>query len=112
MNNPENIRRFLDVGGGDCPFPLDRLDETWVAWHHAKAFLAILCDYLRQGKPSFESLGREALKRWVNRKHDLDYLISLAYADAIATNETTGEMAHYCRWMYGSTRRCIAVADV
>ena len=24
---------------------------------HAKAFLAILCDYIRQGKPSFEVLG-------------------------------------------------------
>jgi hypothetical protein len=58
-------------------FPLDRLDATWAAWHHAKAFLAILGDYFRQGKPLFEALGREARKRWVNRKHDLDYLVSL-----------------------------------
>lgn len=112
VNHEENIRRFLDVSGGKAPFPMERLDTTWVAWHHAKAFLAILCDYIRQGKPSFEVLGAGASKRWINRKHDLDYLVSLAFADAIATNETAGEMAHYCRWMYGDAKPCIALANV
>ena len=49
----------------------------------------------------------KAKKKAVNSKHDLDYLVSLSFADAIASNETRGMMSYLCRWMFGDTRQFI-----
>jgi hypothetical protein len=110
VNNPENVRKL--IGLGDPVFVGARIDDKWVAWHHYKAFLAVLCDYLRQGQPVFAELGEGAKKRWVNIKHDLDYLISLAFADGIASGETAGEQFHYRRWMYGDSKTFISVQSL
>ena len=37
----------------------------------------------------------------INVKHDLDYLILLAFADAIASRETKEELFYYRRWIFG-----------
>ncbi len=49
---------------------------------------------------------------FLNRKHDLDYAVSLAFADGIASNETAGDMARFVRWMYGNAKLFLAVNDV
>ena len=106
--NSENIRRWMRDGSSPCPFPAERVNEGWIAWHHYKATLAAICELLRQGSPSFENLAQPAQNRWINRKHDLDYLITLSRADAIATAETAGEMYHFCRWMYRDSKTLIS----
>jgi hypothetical protein len=57
----------------------------------------------------FADLPEGARKRWVNIKHDLDYLISLAFADGIASGETSGEQFHYRRWLYGDRKAFVSV---
>ncbi|MFQ5687360.1 MAG: hypothetical protein ACE5GV_11955 [Candidatus Scalindua sp.] len=37
-----------------------------------------------------------------------DYVISLAFADALATNETKGELSRYVDWMYGTSKKVIS----
>jgi hypothetical protein len=110
VNNRENVTRLLGIG--EPILALAGVDENWVTWHHYKAFLAVFCDYLRQGQPVFAKLPDKARKRWINIKHDLDYLISLALADGIASGETSGEQFHYRRWMYGDTKRFISVRSL
>ena len=56
----------------------------------------MLCDCQRRDK-----IPEKGLKRLNNLKHDLDYLVSLAFADAIASCETKGEMSYYRLWMFG-----------
>jgi hypothetical protein len=111
VNDLETIRRCMRDGTSPCPFPAERVDQTWLAWHHYKGMLAFLCEYLRQGSPRFEDLAANVQHRWINRKHDLDYLISLSRADGLATNETAGEMYHFCRWMYAETKVFIPLRD-
>ena len=60
---------------------------------NSKSLFAVHFDRQRRNKPFEKSL--------TNTKHDLDYLISLAFADAIASREATGEMSYYRRWMFG-----------
>ena len=110
VNNVENIRTLMS-GGPPVPSPAD-VDDTWVTWHHYKAFLAMFCDWLRRDAPdSFEDLSDKAKKRWINIKHDLEYLVSLAFADAIASGETQGEQSYYRRWMFGDTKPLITFTD-
>lgn len=111
VSDPAIIRRWMRDGTNPCPFPVDLVDQKWLAWYHYQAILAFLCEYLRQDSPRFEDLLPEAQHRWINRKHDLDYLISLSRADGLATNETTGEMYHFCLWMYGETKALISPRD-
>jgi len=87
----------------------DRVYPTWIAWHHYKSYIAFLCEYLRlNGTTEFNKLPASTQKKWINRKHDLDYVISLAFADALATNETAGELSRYAKWMYGTSKQLIS----
>ncbi|MCK6469037.1 MAG: hypothetical protein L6Q53_12690 [Candidatus Brocadia sinica] len=84
------------------------VNVQWVAWHHYKSFIAFFCEYLRLNETNdFSKLPTLTQKKWINRKHDLDYVVSLAFADAIATNESKGELSRYVRWMYGSSKKLI-----
>ena len=89
INNPENIRSEMQ----DFVKNPNEADGNWVIWHLYKSLFAVHFDRQRRNKPFEKSL--------TNTKHDLDYLISLAFADAIASRETTGEMSYYRRWMFG-----------
>ncbi len=89
INNPDKIRSVMQ----DFVQNPKEVDKTWVTWHLYKSLLAVYFDRQRRATPFGESL--------VNTKHDLDYLVSLPFADAIASRETSGEMSYYRRWMFG-----------
>ena len=95
VNDPDIIRLALK----DVVKNPDDVDESWVIWHYCKSLLAVSCDRQRRDSP-FE-------KGLANTKHDLDYLVSLAFADAIASGETQGEMSYYRQWMFGDDSKTI-----
>jgi hypothetical protein len=74
-------------------------DENWFIWHFGKFLLAIICEAIRsQLKPEEASL-----HKWINNKHDFDYLVSLSRADILVTNDKK-TMSNFCYWMYGNTK--------
>jgi hypothetical protein len=80
-----------------------RITSDWFAYHNARVTLALIGIFLVKYGLS-ESPG----KKLPNTKLDTDYLALLYYADALATDETTGDMAEMCRWLYGTTKKCIS----
>lgn len=101
VNSRDIIMKFAtQVAGPD-------VGEAWIAYHVAKSYLAMFCDHVRQGATCTADIQGKARKRWVNRKHDLDYLICLAFADALASNESAGEQNAYRLWMYGDSKPLI-----
>lgn len=106
VNNENLIKLLIE---GDKIFNPELVNDKWIAWHHYKSYIAFLCEYLRlNGTTEFNKLPAETQKKWINRKHDLDYVISLAFADALATNETAGELSRYAKWMYGTSKQLIS----
>jgi len=104
VNSEDLIRLLID----SKIFHSGRVNPKWIAWHHYKSYIAFLCEYLRlNGTTAFNKLPESTQKKWINRKHDLDYVVSLAFADAIATNEVEGELSRYIRWMYGTSKKLI-----
>ena len=95
VNDPDKIRLAMKEFVTN---PND-VDKTWAIWHFCKSLLAMSCDRQRRDSP-FE-------KGLANTKHDLDYLVSLAFADAIASGETQGEMSYYRQWMFGDDSKTI-----
>jgi hypothetical protein len=81
----------------------DRVNVNWIAYHYAKSFLALLFLYILKNDADV------AKKKWANAKLDTDYLIALAFADGLATNETSGEMSDIFYWMYGNTKKFITI---
>ena len=107
INDPSNIRSVIKVISSVVkndrtvsPNPRD-VNEKWVLWHFSKSLLTVACDCLRQGKDTFRKLSKGHRKRLINVKHDLDYLILLGFADAIASRKTKEELFYYRRWMFG-----------
>ena len=106
VNNPDIIRstaigaiwQNTKEDGLDVP---ENVGCTWTIWHFGKSLLVMLCDSQRRGEDTFKKVSKKFEKRLINTKHDLDYLILLAFADAIASGETRGEMSYYRRWMFG-----------
>lgn len=90
---------------------LEAVTPDWMTWHAVKSYLALVCDYVRQGETDFAEIQAKARKKWVNRMHDLDYLILLNWADAIASNETAGEQYAYRTWMYGNEKHIVTGDD-
>ena len=108
VNNPDNIRAVIDnirlimkKEGLDVLLNPDDVDHTWAIWHFGKSLLVMLCDSQRKGKDAFKEISKKTEKALINTGYDLQYLISLAFADAIASCETKGEMSYYRRWMFG-----------
>ena len=103
INNPNNIRSDLKTVFRDLMKETwvrlnpDKVDEKWIIWHLCKLLLTVSLDCRHQGD---QTIG----KKLTNTKHDLDYLISLAFADAIASCETTGAMSYYSKWMFGDAK--------
>lgn len=94
VNDPENIQLVLK----DVVQNPNKVDCNWILWHLSKSLLALYCDSECRGKDKFKNISN---KKLANIKHDSDYLILLAFADAIASRETTGEQSYYRRWMFG-----------
>ena len=108
VNNPDNVRPVIDnirlimkKGKIDVLLNPDDIDHSWAIWHFGKSLLGMLCDSQRRGEDTFKKVSKKFEKRLINTKHDLDYLVSLAFADSIASGETRGEMSYYRRWMFG-----------
>ena len=104
INNPDHIRLVLEgilqILNNDTWIKLqnpDDVDDSWIIWHICRSLSAVFCDCRHEGEQTFG-------KKIINAKHDLDYLISLAFADGIASCETKGEMSYYWKWMYGDTK--------
>ena len=114
INNPDHIRLGLkeilqkfNNDTNDTWIKLqnpDDVDDSWVMWHVCKSLLAVSYDYRHEGEQTFG-------KKFKNAKHDLDYLISLAFADGIASCETGGEMSYWRKWMYGDTKPRLGCFD-
>lgn len=102
VQNDNNVRVLFDM---DKDFPPDtEVDSNWLTWHVFRAHLAIFCEYIRQGNDDLFVLSEPALRRWVNRTHDCDYVTLLAYGNALASQERSGEQYWFRRWIYGLTR--------
>ena len=109
INDPSSIRSVIKEissvvrNDGTVSLNLNPQDvnEKWVLWHFSKSLLTVFCDCLRQGKDTFRKLSKGHKKRLINVKHDLDYLILLGFADAIASRKTKEELFYYRRWMFG-----------
>ena len=112
VNNPSAIRlpaigaikQIAKKEGLDVLLNPEDVDDTWTIWHFGKSLLALLCDSQRQGEATFKEISEKFKKRLINTQHDLDYLVSLAFADAIASCETTGAMSYYRKWMFGDAK--------
>ena len=107
VNNPANIRLMINIilqKSGLDPKGLDPndVDETWAIWHFGKSLLVMYC-YSQYQDRNIHSIPRESL---MNTKHDLDYLMSLAFADAIASKDKK-EMSYFRQWMFGDTKPLI-----
>lgn len=94
--NSDSPERFI-------PDAENRVDNSWFAYHNAKATLALIGVFLKR-----YGLSEEPGKKFPNTVLDADYLAVLHYADAIASDETAGDMADLCEWLYGSTRKHIS----
>lgn len=106
INDPSCIREAIKIilQKSDIAVSLDSndVDDAWVTWHFAKSLLVMYCYSQYKGK-SIHNISR---KKLINTKHDLDYLISLAFADAIASHDKR-EMSDYRQWMFGDKKPLI-----
>ena len=111
INNPDNIRSMIkvirSVVEDDMDVSLDPnyVDKTWAIWHFSKSLLTVFCDCLRQGEHAFREISEKREERLNNLIYDLDYLILLAFADAIASRKTKGELFYYRRWIFGDASK-------
>lgn len=71
------------------------LDPDWFSYLHARSSLALWCVFMTKYRAK-DTPGKE----FTNTKLDADYAALLHYADALATNETSGSMADLCSWLY------------
>lgn len=85
----------------------DGLTPDWFAYQNAKTMLAVAIDFCVR----FSDLA-EPPEDFKHTLLDADYLTLLHYADALATNETSGGMATLANWMYGDTKLLFSTLDV
>jgi hypothetical protein len=83
------------------------LGTEWFAYHHARSSLALWCVFmLKYGEK--DTPGKE----FRNTKLDADYAALLHYADALATNETSGSMADMCSWLYRDSKKLFSTSSL
>lgn len=75
------------------------LGPEWFAHQHAKATQALCCHYM-----SKFGLKNSPGKDFAHTKLDAEYVMLLNYADALATNETSGSLSDTCSWMHGRSK--------
>jgi hypothetical protein len=79
------------------------VNAAWFAFHNARATLALIGIFLQKYGLT-ECHGR----KFPNTKLDMEYLALLHYADALASDESSGDMADMCNWLYGSAKKRIS----
>lgn len=83
------------------------LGPEWFAYHHARSSLALWCVFMQKyGEKDVPG------KEFRNTKLEADYVALLHYADALATNETSGSMADMCSWLYSGSKKVFSTSAV
>ena len=85
------------------PCAAERVNEKWFAYHSARVDLALVCVFLKK-----YGLSNAPGKKLPNTYLDTNYLALLHYADALASDETSGDMAEMCRWLYNNTKKIVS----
>jgi hypothetical protein len=113
VNDARNIQDTLERNHGNASDPETfipnaptRIGPEWLAYHHAKCCLALLCLYVHKYGNTVTPAKWKDIE---NTTTDTDYLESLAFADALATNETSGDMERLFRWIFGSERTFVTI---
>jgi hypothetical protein len=82
------------------------LGPEWFAYHNARSTLALYCVFM-----SKFGLVNTPGKDFRHTKLDSDYAALLHYADALATNETSGSLADVCEWLYGGSKKIFSTGS-
>jgi hypothetical protein len=92
----------------------DSLGPEWFTYHFQQGVLALMGVFiLKYGlKNQPYDLKNQPVKDFVHTKLDSDYVTLLHYADALATNETSGSLADMCRWVHGDCRAVFSTHDM
>lgn len=83
------------------------LGPEWFAYHNARSTLALYCVFMSQ-----YGLVNAPGKDFRHTKLDSEYAALLHYADALATNETSGSLANVCEWLYGGSKKMFSTASL
>lgn len=98
--NPESPESYI-------PDAENRVSDRWFAYHNARVTLALIGVFLKK-----YGLTDQPGRKFPNTKLDTDYLGLLHYSDALASDETTGDMAEMCNWLYGSNKKRISSSEL
>lgn len=98
--NPESPENHI-------PEAEERVTPDWFAYHNARVTMVLIGIFLEK-----YGLTEQPGKAFPNTKLDMEYLALLHYADAIASDETAGDMAGMCEWLYGSAKKRISSASL
>ncbi|MFD0894779.1 DUF2934 domain-containing protein [Luteolibacter ambystomatis] len=106
LHNEKLIQAFVRRDHGD---PADRevyivgaesgLNHEWLAYRLQRSHLAAKLLFMMKYE-----VGTRLGKEFINTKLDFDYIEALHFADAIATNETSGSLGLVCDWLYGPSK--------
>ena len=88
------------------------VNEPWFAWTFAKASIAMAFEFRRAGLSGKPCFSPKSQHRWENKALDLQYLMYLHFAQAIASNETSGEMKSFFTWIWGCSRKFYCKQDL
>jgi hypothetical protein len=83
------------------------LGSAWFAYHNARSTLALCCVFM-----SKYGLVNTPGRDFTHTKLDSDYAALLHYADALATNETSGNMADMCEWLHGGSKKIFSTGSL
>jgi hypothetical protein len=98
--NPESPENYI-------PDAEKRMTPDWFAYHNARVTMVLVGIFLQK-----YGLTEKPGKAFPNTKLDMEYLALLHYADAIASDETAGDMADMCEWLYESAKKRISSASL
>lgn len=92
--NPDSVETFF-------PKAAESIDASWFMFHHARATLALIGIFLRK-----YGFVQNPGQKFVNTKLDIDYLVLLQYAEALASDETA-DMAVLAEWLYARKKKLV-----
>ena len=87
--------------------PKRGLGPEWFVYHETRGTLALWCVFMMKF-----GLKNRPGKDFGHTKLDADYASLLHYADGLATNETSGNMADMCEWLYGGSKRMFSTGSL
>lgn len=91
-NDPDDKELYIPGAEGG-------LGPDWFAYHNARGFVALCCHFI-----SKYGLKNSQGKDFAHTYLDSDYLVLLNYADALATDETSGSLANLIESIHGDSK--------